>query len=98
MGKVVGAVDLTVRLVETVIQALPGLKFQSASGKELSVRDLAGLARSIQAATSMPQGIEIHESDLKSHEARFAVVEADVKAMLIRVTSLSEVDSGRTSV
>jgi hypothetical protein len=87
MGKIVGAVDLTVRLVETVIQASPAFKFQSASGKELSVRDLAGLARSIQAATSVPQGLEIHESDLKSLEARFAVVEAGTKAMLIQLAT-----------
>ncbi len=69
MGKLAGAIDLIVRLIETVIQTAPSFKFQSASGKELSVRDLAGLARSIQAATSVPQGVQIDESDIKSLEA-----------------------------
>jgi hypothetical protein len=82
MGKIAGAIDTTVRLIETVIQTLPSFKFQTAAGKELPVRDLAGLARSIQAATSVPQGAPLSESDVKSLEKRLAVVEADVKAML----------------
>jgi hypothetical protein len=89
MGKIAGAVDLTVRLIETVIKTLPGFKFQSAAGKELSVRDLAGLARSIQAATAVAQGREINESDIQSLEARFAAVETDVKVMLMQLATAS---------
>jgi predicted trehalose synthase len=87
MGKIAGAIDTIVRLVETIIQILPSFKFQTAAGKELPVRDLAGLARSIQAATSVRQGAPLYESDVKSLEKRFAVVEADVKAMLAQLAS-----------
>ncbi len=55
MAKLAGGIDATVRFIEAVIQAQPSLKFQTVAGKELTVRDLAGLARSIQAATSVPQ-------------------------------------------
>ena len=82
MAKIAGAIDTTVRLLEAVIQTLPTFKFPSATGKELSIRDLAALARSIQAATSVPQGIPIDESDVQSLEKRLAVVEADARAML----------------
>ena len=88
MAKIAGAIDTTVRLIETVIQAVPSFKFQSESGKEIAVRDLAGLARSIQAATSVPQGIPIDESDVASLEKRFTAVEADVKSMLTQLARL----------
>jgi hypothetical protein len=85
--KIAGAIDTIVRLLEAVIRELPNYKFESAAGKELAVRDLAGLARSIQAATSIPQGGTIHESDVASLEKRFAAVEADMKAMLTQFAS-----------
>jgi hypothetical protein len=56
------------RLIETVVQAAPPFKFQSAVGKELAIRDVAGLARSIQAATSVSQGVPVDESDVLSLE------------------------------
>ncbi len=87
--KIAGAIDTIVRLLEAVIRELPAFKFQGAAGKELAVRDLAGLARSVQAATSIPQGGTIHESNVASLEKRFAAVEADMKAMLIQLASLS---------
>ncbi len=82
MAKVAGAIDTTVQLLETVIQTLPTFKFQSSAGKEMHVRDLAGLARSIQAATSVRQGTEIDEANVRSLEQRLAAIEADIKAML----------------
>lgn len=85
MAKIAGAIDTTVRLIETVIQAAPAFKFQSAAGKELAIRDLAGLARSIQAATSVPHGVPIDESNVASLEKRFAAVEAHARAMLTQL-------------
>jgi hypothetical protein len=85
MAKIAGAIDTIVRLIETIIQTLPVFKFQSVAGKELPIRDLAGLARSVQAATSVPQGAPLFESDVASLEKRFAVVEADTKAMLAQL-------------
>lgn len=67
MAKVAGAID-TVYLLETVIQTLPTFKFQTAAGKELAIRDLAGLARSVQAATSIRQGVELDQGMLDSLE------------------------------
>lgn len=85
MAKLAGGIDATVRFIEAVIQAQPAFRFQSAGGKELSVRDLAALARSIQAASSVPQGRAIEESDLRSLEQRLAAVEADAKAMVAQL-------------
>lgn len=82
MAKVAGAIDITVRLLETVIQTLPTFKFQNSAGKDMPVRDLAGLARSIQAATSVRQGAEIDEANVRSLDQRVAAIEADIKAML----------------
>lgn len=89
MAKIAGAIDTAVRLIETVIQTVPAFKFQSAAGRELTVRDLAGLARSIQAATAVSQGVPIGESDVASLEKRFATVEADTRAMLARLAVAS---------
>jgi hypothetical protein len=82
MGKVAGAIDTTVKLIETLIKAAPGFKFKSAAGNEVLIRDLAGLARSIQAATSVPQGHRLEEGAVVSLEKRFAGIESDVRAML----------------
>jgi hypothetical protein len=55
MAKVAGGIDATVRHIEEVIKVHPTYKFQNTAGKEMPIRDLAGLARSVQAATSVPQ-------------------------------------------
>ena len=87
MAKLAGGIDTTVRFIEAVIQSQPTLKFQSVAGKELSVRDLAGLARSIQAATSVPQGRAIEQVDLLDLEKRFGAIEADTKALITRLAT-----------
>jgi len=92
MAKIAGAIDTAVRLIETVSQTLPSFKFQSTSGKEFPVRDLAGLARSIQAATSLPQGAPLYESGVASLEKRFAVVEADTRSMLTQLAKMAAKD------
>ena len=89
MGKVAGAIDTIVKLIESIIPAAPNFTFKSAAGKELLIRDLAGLARSIQAATSIPQDRRIDESDVVSLEKRFAGIEADVRAMLAQLARAS---------
>ena len=50
IAKLAGGIDTTVRLIETVIETVPTLKFRNTVGKEIPIRDLAGLARSVQAA------------------------------------------------
>jgi len=46
------------------------------------IRDLAGLARSLQAATSVRQGARIDEGDVRSLEGRLAGIQSDTNAML----------------
>jgi hypothetical protein len=87
MAKLAGGIDATVRFIEAVIQTQPTLKFQSVAGKELAVRDLAGLARSIQAASSVPEGRAMEQSDLQDLEKRFAAIEADAKTMIAQLAS-----------
>ena len=82
MAKLAGGIDTTVRFIEAVIQAQPMLKFRSVAGKELAIRDLAGLARSIQAASSVPQGGAIDRGGLQDLERRLGAIEADIKAMI----------------
>jgi hypothetical protein len=82
MAKVAGAIDTTVKLLETVIQTLPTFKFQTSAGREMSVGDLAGLARSVQAATSVRQGAELDRETVASLEKRLAAIEADTRAMM----------------
>jgi hypothetical protein len=53
MAKLAGGIDTTARLIETVVDTVPTLKFRNAAGKETAIRDLAGLARSVQAGTSV---------------------------------------------
>ncbi len=62
MAKLAGGIDSTVAFIEAVIQVQPMLKFQRTGGKETTVRDLAGLARSIQAASSVSLGRSIEEA------------------------------------
>jgi hypothetical protein len=85
MAKIAGAIDRTVKLIETVIGILPMFKFQTAAGKEMLIRDLAGLARSVQAATSVRQGERIEESDVRSLEGRLAAIQSDADAMLAQL-------------
>jgi hypothetical protein len=82
MAKVGGAIDTTVKLLETVIQTLPTFKFQTAAGKEMAIRDLAGLAPSVQAATSIRQGVELDQGMVASLVKRLAAIEADARAMI----------------
>lgn len=85
MAKIAGAIDTVVSFLDAIIQAQPALKFPSAAGKEMSIRDLAGLARSVQAATSLRQGARIDESDLKSLEQRLSAIGADAKSLLVQI-------------
>ena len=82
MAKVAGAIDVTVKLLETVIQVLPVFKFPNAAGKETLIRDLAGLARSLQAATSVKQGARIDLGNVRALEGRLAAIQLDLNAML----------------
>ena len=82
MAKVAGAIDTTVKLLDTVIQTFPAFKFQTAAGKEMAIRDLAGLARSVQAATSIRQGGELDKGTVASLEKRLAAIEDDTRAMI----------------
>jgi hypothetical protein len=85
MAKVAGAIDTTVKVVETVIQVLPTFKFQNSAAKETAVRDLAGLARSLQAATSLRQGARIDAGDVRSLEGRLASIQSETNAMLAQL-------------
>ena len=82
MAKLAGGIDMTVRLIETVIETVPTLKFRNIAGKEIPIRDLAGLARSVQAGTSVPQGASFDERDVKFIEGKFLSVQAEMHAML----------------
>ena len=85
MAKVAGGIDTIVRLIETVIETQPTFKFRNTGGREMQIRELAGLARSVQAATSVPQGAAFDERDVQSLEKRFAAIEADTRAMLTQL-------------
>jgi hypothetical protein len=84
MAKLAGGIDTTVRLIETVIETVPTLKFRSASGKEIPIRELAGLARSVQAGTSVPQGASFDER-VQFLENKFAAILAEMNAMLAQL-------------
>jgi hypothetical protein len=85
MAKVPGAINTTVRLLETVIQSAPTFKLQNSAGKEVPIRDLAGLARSLQAATAVRQGAHIDQGDVRSLEGRLASIQSDTSAMLAQL-------------
>jgi hypothetical protein len=82
MAKVAGAIDATLRCIETVIATLPTFKFRNTSGKEMAIRDLAGLARSVQAGTSVPQGASFDPRDVKFVEDKFLAVQVEMNVML----------------
>jgi hypothetical protein len=85
MAKLAGGIDTTVRLIETLIENAPVFKFRTATGKEMPIRDLAGLARSVQAGTSVPQGTSFDPRDLQFLENKFVAIQADVNAMLAQL-------------
>lgn len=89
MAKLAGGIDTTVRLIETVIETLPTFKFRNCAGKEMPVRDLAGLARSVQAATSVPQGASFDQRDVQFIENKFLTVQAEMNAMLAQLARAS---------
>ena len=89
MAKVAGGIDTTVSIIEKVIETLPTFKFRNTSGKEMPIRDLAGLARSVQAATSVPQGASFDERDVKFIEGKFLAVQTEMSAMLAQLTRAS---------
>ncbi len=69
-----------------MIATLPTFTFRNTSGKEMPIRDLAGLARSVQAATSVPQGASLDERDMNFVEGKFQAVLAEMGAMLAQLT------------
>ena len=85
MAKVAGGIDATVKYVETVIATLPAFTFRNTSGKEMPIRDLAGLARPVQAATAVPQGASLDERDVNFIEGKFRAVQAEMGAMLAQL-------------
>ena len=86
MAKVAGGIDATVKHVETVIATLPAFTFRNTSGKEMPIRYLAGLARSVQAATSVTQGASLDDRDMSFIEGKFQAVLAEMGAMLAQLT------------
>jgi hypothetical protein len=90
MAKVAGGIDTTVRLIETVIETLPTFKFRNLAGKEMPIRDLAGLARSVQAATLVPQGASFDQRDVQFIEDKFLTVQAEMNAMLAQLARTQE--------
>jgi hypothetical protein len=89
MAKLAGGIDATVRVIETVIETAPTLKFRNTAGKEMPIRDLAGLARSVQAGTAVPQGASFDQRDVQFLENKFIAIQADVNAMLAQLTIAS---------
>jgi hypothetical protein len=89
MAKLAGGIDTTVKLIETVIDTMPTLTFRNTAGKIIPIRDLAGLARSVQAGTSVPQGASFDLRDVQFLENKFIAIQADMNAMLAELTKLS---------
>jgi hypothetical protein len=89
MAKLAGGIDTTGRLIETVIEVVPTLKFRNIAGKEMPIRDLAGLARSVQAATSVPHGTSLDERDVRFIEDKFLAVQAEMGTMLAQLAATS---------
>jgi hypothetical protein len=75
MAKLAGGIDATVKLIETVVATLPTLKFRN-----------IGLARSVQAGTSVPQGASFDQRDVQFLENKFLAIQADMNAMLAQLT------------
>jgi hypothetical protein len=94
MAKLAGAIDVTVRVIETIIETAPTLKFRNTAGKEMPIRDLAGLARSVQAGTSVPQGASFDQRDVQFLENKFVGIQADMNAMLAHLARGSIANEG----
>ena len=92
MSKVAGGIDATLKCIETVIATLPTFKFRNTAGKEMPIRDLAGLARSVQAATSVPQGASFDPRDVQFIEGKFLAVQAEMNAMLAQLVRAATPD------
>jgi len=89
MAKLAGGIDTAVTIIETVIASAPIWKFRNAAGKETLIRDLAGLARSVQAGTSVPQGASFDQRDVQFLENKFVAIQADMNAMLAQLAALA---------
>src|ERR1700722_7200088 len=89
IAKLAGGIDTTVRLIETVIATAPILKFRNIAWKEVAIPDLAGLARSLQAGTSVPQGASFDQRDVQFLEDKFIAIQADMNAMLGQLAGAS---------
>jgi hypothetical protein len=89
VAKLAGGIDTTVRLIETVIETAPTLKFRNTAGKEMPIRDLAGLARSVQAGTSVPQGACFDQRDMQFLENKFVAIQGNMNALLRQLASAS---------
>ena len=87
MAKIAGGIDATVNFIETVIATLPTFTFRNTTGKEIPIRDLAGLAWSVQAATSVPQGASFDPRDVQFIEGKFLAVQAEMNAMLTQLAT-----------
>jgi hypothetical protein len=85
MAKLAGGIDTTVRIIETVIETAPTFMFRNTAEKEMPIVDLAGLARSVQAGTSVPQGASFDERDVEFLENKFVAIQADMNAMLTQL-------------
>ena len=70
---VAGGIDTTVRLIETLIETVPTLKFRNIARKGMPIRDLAGLAPSVQ-PTSVRQEASFYERDVEFIEGKFLAV------------------------
>jgi hypothetical protein len=88
MAKLAGGIDATVRFIETVIETAPTLKFPNTAGKEIPIRDLAGLARSVQAGTSVRQGASFDHRDVQFLENKYEAVLSGMNAMLAQLAKL----------
>jgi len=89
MAKLAGGIDTTVRLIETLIETVPTLTFRNTGGKEIPIRELAGLARSVQAGTSVPQGASFDQRDIQFLENKFLAIQVDMNAMLAQLARAS---------
>jgi hypothetical protein len=64
------------------METAPTLTFRNIAGKEMLIRYLGGLARLVQAGTSVPQGASFDLPDVEFLEKKFVAIQADMNAML----------------
>lgn len=87
MVKFAGCIDTTVRLIETVTETLSMFKFRNSAGNEMPIRELAGLARSVRAATSVPQGASFDQRDVQFLEEKYVAVQVEMSTMLAQLAT-----------